>query len=268
MNRLLLEMGTTLLSNGLQILGGCIVALPIYYLQFTSSRDTKRGFLKDIIIMIFAAFVGMILPLNVYGIIPLIVAALAVGMDFYWVSPLLVSNLLFNMQVPYIDPGFIWRTGIPRLILAGLMGIFAGVLLKAVNAHSDNLVIHRRQGLFPGRPVTWQEILSFSGVTVSILLVCLAFGTIVNTLFQHFAWIRLMQILYTTPQTSFIPRFFGGFNVSNPLFLLAITVGATLLDLTKMAALFAVLKCKGISLIAGYFFIWALLLAASMFFIH
>jgi uncharacterized membrane protein YraQ (UPF0718 family) len=267
MSGILLDIRTTLLSNGWQILVGTIIAIPLYFLpraQWEKGSECARW--KRVFIVALSAGGGMILPLGIYGVIPIAIALLARGLSFSLVLPLLVSNLLFNMLVPYADPSFIWRTGIFRVIFAWFAGVAVGVWFAALKSDACDLLKGKEIKVFPGESVNLKNIIMNSGRNIIILACCLIPGAVINSVFHRVLWVEFIQILYTSPQTAYLPRLFASLNVTNPFFLLALTIAGTLMDLTRLSALFAILKPKGVVLYITYHMAWAILLTTTIFF--
>lgn len=267
MNGILLDIGTALLSNGWQIVAGSIIAIPLYFLP--KIQWEGKGLLNKTVIIILAAVGGMILPLNIYGMIPVALSLLARGLGFSLVLPMLMSNLIFNMLVPFTDPVFVWRTGIPRVIFALLTGIITGVLLTFINIlQSDVNSWFHGKGIrvLSGESFNIKNIISNSGWNILILAVFLLCGALTNSVFHRIVWVKFMQIMVTNPQTAFLPRLFASLNVTNPIFLLDITIVATLMDFTKLSALFAIMKSRSLFFYIIYNLVWIGLLAVTIFF--
>jgi uncharacterized membrane protein YraQ (UPF0718 family) len=265
MNGIFLEIATTLWENGWQILAGSIIAIPLYYLPVVQWEKT-RGFWKEVSVVVLAAIGGMILPLDIYGMIPIAAALLAREFRFSMVLPLLISNLLFNMLVPFTDPGFIWRTGIPRVILAWITGITVGVLFAALKSDAGNLRNGKGIKVLSGESLNIKNIIVNSGWNIIIAAGFLILGATAHSVFHRILWANFIQMLYTSPQTAYLPRWFAGLNVTNPFFLLAITMALTLMNLTRLLALFIILKPRGVLFYIIYNLAWCILLAVPIFF--
>lgn len=269
MNGILLDIGTTLLSNGWQILAGTVIAIPLHYLprvQWEKEGECACARWKKVFIVVLVAFGGMVLPLGIYGVIPMAIALLARGLSFSLVLPLLVSNLLFNMLVPYADPSFIWRTGTPRVLFAWFAGVAAGVLFTALKSDAGDLQNGKWIKVLPGESLNINNIIVNSGRNIIILACCLIPGAVINSVFHRVLWVKFIQILYTSSQTAFLPRLFASLNVTHPIFLLAMTIVMTLMDLTRLSAFFAILKPRGVLLYVIYGLAWVILLSVPVFF--
>lgn len=262
MNGILIDIGTALLSNGWQIVAGSIIAIPLYFLPVEQWEG--QAFLKKLGIIILMAAGGMILPLNIFGIIPVVVVLVARGWMFSLVLPLLVSNMLFNMLVPINDPGFVWRTGIPRVVFAWVAGIAAGVLFVTRKSNSVGLFNGGLLTTFVGQSFDIKKIIVTSGKNLLILTAFLISGALINSVFHRIVWVNFLQLLYTSPQTSFLPRLFAGLNVTHPAFLLAMTGIMTITDLARLTGLFAVLKPKGVLFYIIYSLVWVVLLTVPV----
>lgn len=264
MNGIFLEIATVFWLNGWQILAGSIIAIPLYYLPVQGER--RSGFWREAPVVVLAVIGGMILPLDIYGMLPIAAALLARRFRFSVVLPLLISNLLFNMRVPFTDPGFIWRTGMLRIMLAWIAGVAAGALLAVLPSGAGNLRNRKGIQVLSGEPLNIKNIIANSGRNIMITAGFLILGAVIHNGFHRFVWANFIQMLYTNPQTAYLPRLFAGMNVTNPFFLLAITMGMTLMDLTRLSALFAILKPRGVLLYIIYSLAWCILLAVPVFF--
>lgn len=265
MGDLIVTAGSAMLSNVFQMVLGCIMAISIYYFAARKGKKAGDHSYPEIVWMILFSFCGMLLPMGTYGVIPIVAALLAVGFRFYLVLPLVFSNTLFNMLVPYSDPSFVWVTGFRRIILALLAGIMAGIILKALRVKGENLIRERNLPLLGERPVNLAGAAYIFRESINIMGIYLVLGVIIDTLFHKIVLWKILDLFYLNSYTLAIPRFFAGFDVVNPTFLLTFNIAYMLMDLTKMSALVALMKPKGFTIYVGYYFVWALLLAIPTF---
>jgi uncharacterized membrane protein YraQ (UPF0718 family) len=256
---------TAIVVNALQLLAGCILAIPLY--RFASGRLSRGGSDRGAVFvsLLLFAVCGSLLPLGVFGIAPLFGALLAAGLPFPAALSFLCSNLLFNMLVPLNDPSFIWKTGYGRPILAVAAALLAGCLCLLAGCRAEPIV--RPRGLTRADERTVE--LGTSVRSVGRFFVCaLPFvfvGTAADVVFRRFLLPEVLQILAANPATSPIVGFMSSRNVGNPFFLLAMWVLSGIIDLAKLSTLAVILKPKGLLAYLGYFAGIAALLAISAF---
>ncbi|HEX2944981.1 MAG TPA: hypothetical protein VHT96_03390 [Clostridia bacterium] len=258
-------------ANVLQLVAGCLLAI-VAYIVFKGRLDDafntsglKRLSFKRVLIIVFLSITGVVLPLGIYGIIPLIAALLAAGFNSYAAGALLVSNVMFNMLVPGNDPGFIWKNGYRQLVFAFVAGLAAGLLLLIVSGRGSNAV---RLGYMPqikddmSKPKMLALLVDDSFRKLGLLLVA---GVIVDTVFQRYMLGGIVNAFYSNPVTEAIPTFFGSQNISNPLFQLTFKIIYMLMNFINLFALSAVLKPGWLVRYFVYWLVWAVILSIPAF---
>lgn len=263
-----LNIATTVLSNIVQLIIGCLISIPVYLIclnlknKVNGDRATSS---TDYLLMAIFSLCGIALPLGIYGVIPIFLALIAAGFRFYTVLPLIISNLLFNMLVPFNDPGFIWRTGVRRIILAFIAGLVAGLLMKSFKITRQK-VLRENNSNFPveytQNPKSVLHIIDKSIKKTGFFIIA---GVIADTFLHRYALGYMINAIYTNPLTSVVPGFFSRYDVTNPYFLLTFLIAYTLMDLVKMSALLFLLKPKYLAMYIIYFFIMAVILAIPAF---
>lgn len=267
-------------ANVIQLIAGCLLAT-IAYSVFKGCIDDalgapglKRLSFKRVLIIALLSLTGIILPLGIYGIIPLIAALLAAGFNGYAAGALLVSNVMFNMLIPGSDPGFIWKNGYRQLIFAFIAGFAAGLLVLLASNGEGSAIASKgegsavRQRYMPGiredasRPKMFVLLADDSFRKLGLLLVI---GVIADTVFQRYMLGGIVNAFYSNPITEAIPTFFGSRNVSNPMFMLTFKIIYMLMNLINLFVLGAVLKIKWLIRYFGYYLLWAVVLAIPAF---
>ena len=258
-------------ANVIQLIAGCLLAVIAYTFLKGRIKDTinvsglKRLSYKRILTIALLSLCGAVLPLGIYGIIPLIAAFLTVGFNTYATGALLVSNVMFNMLIPGDDPGFIWKNGYRQLIFAIIAGFIAGLLLLVVGKRETVAI---RPGYLPqikedpSKPKMLVLLADDSFRKLGLLLVA---GVIADTIFQRYMLGGIVNAFYYNPITEAIPTFFGSQNVSNPLFMLTFKIIYMLMNLNNLSVLSAVLKFKWLVRYFCYFLLWAVILAIPAF---
>ncbi|MDP4094595.1 MAG: hypothetical protein Q8920_14710 [Bacillota bacterium] len=260
------DFGLSMLEVIIQIVAGCIIAFGIYkcFKKRVSIKET--AFLKELIIILFSTLIGMILPLGVYGIIPIAAVLLFLGFRLYTILPMIFSNVLFTILIPFNDPTFVWRTGYRRVILAFAAGLLIGVVCKAFKSDPGKFLREGNMPDFTIMPAGIKGILNLFTQIINKAGLYVIFGIIIDTLFHKYLFWKVIDFIFTNPNTSFIPKYFAGLNVVNPFFLLTMAIARMLMGFITMSALLAFFKPRGWVLYYGYYLILAVLLGISAFF--
>jgi len=255
----------TVVFNLMQLVAGCILAVLVFMIfrGRAASFDHKQRL--RIIVVVLCSLCGIILPLGIYGVIPVMAAILAAGFKGYAACALLVSNVVFNMLVPYTDPGFAWRTGSRQVAFAFIAGLTAGILLTLLNHSEDKIIRRKYMPVLPDNPSKLRMSIGLADDSIKKLGLFLVVGVAADTLFQRYILGTVVNAFYSNPLTRSIPDFFGGQDVSNPFFLITFTIIYMLMNLVIFSALIPVLKFKGLILYFGYFIAWAVILAIPAF---
>ncbi|MCX8131055.1 MAG: hypothetical protein N3I35_13280 [Clostridia bacterium] len=265
MLELVAEIGQVLISNTVQLVMGCILSIIISYCFRSRQNNENTGLLRVFLYIAASSTVGIVLPLNMYGLVIPCITLLALGQRSYSVFPMLVSNALFNMLVPYSDVSFVWRNGTKRVILAFAAGVLIGLALKTLSVKEMTL-FRKLNGL--GSDKEYSGISGISGFivdSISMVGIYLIIGVIIDTLFRKYAFFSILGFIFNNPKTAFIPRLLAGYDIVNPYFLLAKNIVIVLMDFIKMSALLVILKPKGLLAYYGYYIAIAGLLSVSAF---
>lgn len=252
------------LTNLLQLVVSSILSLFVYIKLDGRVKLLKPGFINEMILISGVSLLGVLLPLDTFAVLPVLFVLLKAGLREYTALPVIVSNMVFNMLVPFTDPSFIWKTGYRRAIAAFLLGLAAGVLLRSLS-YSKKLSMMKKTEVEYSRQINLKSILNNLNQVINITGIYLLIGVLLNTIFYKFIFYNLIDLIFTSPKTAFLPLLFAGYNVVHPLFLLAINIAYSLLNITNLSAAAAVLKPKGLILYMVYFTAWPILLGFSMF---
>lgn len=260
MSSLLWEAGNITLSHFVQFTIGFVLSIMLYYIPVPVEKAEKHN---GYVTIIAAALLGMLFPLGIYGLIPIIVALSKMGFRFNTLLPFLLSNTLFNSLVPFYDPSFTWRTGMPRVILAFLAGVMVGLVVKFFRYPTDGLLrINFTNRIFHKPESAGKALIIFfkSSAWIGISLII---GVCANLLIQRLGFSNLIHLMYT-PQLSHLSRYFMILS-AHPLFLLAMIIVTSVINPIRLSAIFMLLKTNGISLYIGYLsFLTIILVALSM----
>lgn len=249
--------------NLFQMIIGVLIAFAAHGLLKGKISFASANRQRDYLFILSASLFGVLLPLDIYGLVPVVWMLIRMGARDYRVVPMMFSNMLFNMLVPFNDPAFVWRTGYCRLILALLLGFLSGFIFKSFCSGMDMIKPDWRKIPEPDGIKTLPGNIHFIITTIGIYLVI---GVIMNVVFNKYVIFYLTDELFSYSQTTAVTRFLGSYNIVHPLFLLGIGIIQSLANLTHLSGLLSVMKIKGV--IAVYLFgaFCALLLGLSLFF--
>jgi uncharacterized membrane protein YraQ (UPF0718 family) len=247
MSNLLLEAGKSIISQIIQFTIGFILALFIYSLP---NQKLDSGNKHHYLTIIVTSLLGMLLPIGIYGLIPICVAFTKIGFPLYATLPLIISNAIFNALVPFFDPTFTWRTGLPRIIIAFLAGIIAGVSIKAFR-FVDNGVLEKNSlsSLFYKPEGFAQSVKSFFK-SLRVIGIYLLIGVCAELLLKRFDIVQIIFQMAYAPQLGFIAKYFLMISTKS-LFLLAMVTLTALINPIRLSGVFTLLGIKGIYLYTG-----------------
>lgn len=265
MLELVSKAGFDLLSDLLQIIAASVFSSVIFFYAGQRTGGYKTGAVKDLLVIAAITLAGIVMPLNTFGLLPFAFMLTGLGFRIYLVLPMLVSNMVFNMLVPFNDPSFLWRNGAGHIILAFAMGMAAGILLKKIIKNPDTLLREGNGGFTAGGALSFKSILEHINRNINRTGAFLLCGVLANTIFVKLIKYSLISEIFSSQYTAQIFSGSAGLNIVHPVFLLAMDLTETLMDLAALSAVLTVLKLKGFALYVGYFLIWVAFLALSMF---
>lgn len=257
--------GSSVLSNIIQIALGSLLAVIIYRNLSLKAKGYVPGFCRDIILISIFALVGILLPAGTYAVVPIMAAMILAGFRLYVILPFVLTNYMFNMLVPFTDASFIWRTGYRRVIFAFAAGILVGIALRLVKSNHESIFKVNNLASFERNSRGFKDIINVFGQYVGKAGVYLIFGVLADILFHRYALSAVFSTIISNPQTAFVPRLFSGLNVVNPFFLLTMTIAGVFMDFIKLSALSFMFKLKALCMFYLYFAIWAVLFSVSAF---
>lgn len=254
------EAGKAFLSNGVQLILGTLLAVP---LGFIKTRLQNISAIKAVLLVITAALIGMLIPMGPFGLLPLAIVLYAAGVQAFLIVPFLLSNSIFNLLVVFNDPWFVWSTGIRRILFAFISAVLAGVLIHLSEISDTKLISKRvtediRSDAFP-------EMVKSLGKKILMLFLFMTAGVILDAFFNKFALWKIFELFYMNPQTARIPQFFSSYDVDRPFFMLLLVIFKLFTNLTAMTAMVFTFKRKGIVLFIVYYGLLALLFALFVF---
>lgn len=254
-------------SNVLQLLAGCLLAIVAYTIFKGRVGETQAGAgLKGLspqrlLSIALFSLCGSLLPLGIYGVVPILAALLAVGFEKHAAGALLVSNVMFNMLTPGTDPGFIWKTGYRQVIFAIIAGLTAGLLLSIAGRTEMAAVRPAFMPRLREDPFKPRMFLLLADDCFKRLGFLLVAGVIADILFQRYLLGGIVNAFYSSAITEAIPGFFGSRNVADPLFMITFKIIYMLMNMVNLSALCAVLKLRWLMRYYGYYLLWAAVLA-------
>ena len=234
--------------NALQFIAAALVS-SFLYLLFTKIKPVLSICKDSAWLIPLFSLVGMVLPLGIYGIIPISVILLYAGFAPYLVIALISSNWLFNMLVPYNSPVFLWSNSIVHLLAAFLAGVLSAIaakhILKKPLFHTLNI---------KSRAV-WIRFLAF-----------LVIGSIAGPFFRDHLYRNLMNFLVISPLTSPLFIKMGGMTNINTPFILCLTILENMMNLSLLSGLLFLYRKRGVAIhYLSYFAVIVLLVIISLF---
>jgi uncharacterized membrane protein YraQ (UPF0718 family) len=257
--------GESVFFNLLQIGIGCVIAIILFRIGPIKTIGNRSNHFVDISLIICFAFIGIILPIGTYGVIPILSALILIGFKEYIVIPIVFSNALFNMLVPYNDPSFIWRTGILRVSFAFSSGIIIGLILKFLKTYGENSIKSSSLAYIESKTINPKNLISLFLKNIELLGKYLLIGITIDEIFHKYVLFQSFSLFDTNHYLALVPKFFSTYNVVNPYFLIAILIARMFLDLTKMSGIIAIFNYKGLLRYFAYYIILASLLSISAF---
>jgi uncharacterized membrane protein YraQ (UPF0718 family) len=206
---------------------------------------------------------GVLLPLNTFGILPIVFVLLHARFKAYMVLPIIFSNTIFNMLISFTSPDFVWHTGIRRMLIAFVAGIIAGVILRVIFFKKHVFKINEIPADF-SKPLNIRSMFENVNQNIKLMGFFIIGGVLLNTIFDKYIINNLTSMVFANQYTSNIFHFFEGHNLVNPLYISAINIVYSILDFRTLAAVLVILKPKSFVLYLCYFTLWALLLGSSI----
>jgi uncharacterized membrane protein YraQ (UPF0718 family) len=265
MGSTIIALSTDTLVNAAQLLAGCLLAVPIH--RYASRRLWLLGNGRGTVCasLLLFSVCGSLLPLGVFGAVPLVAALLAAALPLPAAVSFLCSNLLFNLLVPLSDLSFIWKTGYGRPLLALAAGLLAGSICLLARCRAEHIVRPRELARPVDRTMNLGTSVRLAGRFFLWALPAVLLGSAADMVFRRFLMPQMLQFLAEDAVTSPIFGFMSGRNVGSPAFLLAVWVLMGMIDLAKLSALAIILKLKGLLAYLAYFAGIAALFAVSAF---
>ncbi len=243
---------SAILWNAAQFAAGGVLAIALFAAVWGKPPDSWRDGGAVIVPVALSAICGAMLPLGIFGALPIVAALAAAGLAVPACAAFLCSNRLFNMLVPSTDPSFIWMTGYGRLILAVAAGAAAGVFLAADgNRSGDILKTRALSSADDPRPGVKTAAGLIGGLAWKAAIFLVA-GAIIDVLFKRYLMREIVGFFFMNPVTGPSASSFAQLNVVNPLFLLGVWCVTVLTDFIGLAGLAVILKSKGLVLYVGY----------------
>ena len=262
---LITEIGVSVVSNIVQLIIGCLLSIPLYYLAVKRIKNIKSGFTCDLALIAAFSLLGTLLPLGPYGALPAFAALITAGIKPYMSLPLLISNTVLNMLIPYNDVSFVWKTGMKRVVFALFAAILAGMALRMIKGRGEGFLRLKSITMLGETAVGIKKVFGMLARNISLAGPYLIVGVITDVIFHKFIWWDFLNFITHNSYTSFLPGFFARYDVVNPFFLLAMTTVFILLDFVRTSSYMMIFRFKGLVVYYIYFAAWVFLLGISAF---
>lgn len=250
----IIDIGRSLILEIVQILMGCLIAFG-FIRALGGKRDLIGELNREILLMtILSSILGLLLPMDIFGIAPIILATCAVGLRLSSTIPMIASNFFFNMFVPFTDVGFNWKTGWLRVVIAFIMGISAGLLLSAIKV--DNRLILR------GDPENQTEnpknFLAFINKYMSRAGLFVIAGIILEVIFKEFFFYDLVNVINISSIAAVVFGFVKGYDTAAPVFIMNMIIFNLIINLKTLSGVIMLFKRKSVIGYYVYYCVWVL----------
>jgi hypothetical protein len=262
---LISEVSTDVLFNVVSIIIGCLVAYPLFIFINHRQNKVSDSMMKNLCFIVVSAVIGAAIPLDTYGILPIIVALYAANCKTQIILPLFVTNFIFNSTTPFIESNFTWRTGQYRVVFAVIAGIIAGLLIKIFENKMGGMFLRvKLKDFFTGLTGV-KGFFKYLTTCIEGTLIFLVLGVIANSVFHRYFMYDVLKAVNASSAGASAFRYMNSFNVSNAFFVLALTLLNILMNITKLSALAFVFKIKGIVAYLIYFCAIGALLGSTIY---
>ncbi|MDP4091284.1 MAG: hypothetical protein Q8930_18720 [Bacillota bacterium] len=254
------------LLNLAQIILGLLISLIFLMALRKPAKNTNSSLPAGMLFIALFSLLGSLLPLGIYGLIPIVAVLFLQGIRVSSIIPLIVSSSLFNMLVPYTEVGFIWRNSIPRIIFALTAGILAGVLTRLLKG--ENAALFRENTLKRLTPANLKKQKLFSFITeyTNVLGPYLLLGVIADSIFRRYFFMDILRFMNTSSIFPVVGTTLLSHNATtNQFFSLAMITVTSLMDLLKWTAFCSILRFKGILRYLAYLIFLCIIMTALIF---
>lgn len=259
---LLTDIGKSLLSDIIQILAGCAVAALVLRLAGgrpgTLCPRRPGGYLS----IVASTLCGILFPMETFGLVPVAAAAYTVGVRLYMIAPAVFANALFNTLAPFTDVGFVWTTGIYRLLTAVVIGVCSGIILKQVKINDGAFIRGKSVEAVIGRPGNspgFPKLLNNCFLTIGPYLIV---GVVLHAIFMRYIFYSLMySINIGAIATSVLGRF-KGYDITTPVFMQTMVIFYSVVNFKSLLALVSLFRLKSLPAYYLYLAVWVAILAA------
>ncbi len=254
----------SVILNILQLLTGCFFLF--LFIRYNDRKINRLGDFSGLFRILLCSFAGMLLPVNTYGILPVVIGLYVYGYGLPVVIPVLISNFIFNMSVPYTEMNFVWEPNIIRIATAFLAGVLSGIILKLIKTSPRQIIREKSIHELIDKQRKLPEFIRLFISHIESMGLYIICGAIINTLFHRYLFYFLLKQLYSSQLGSNAIDVFMGFDITNSMFVAAGQIINRLMDLSALTAMFFLLKVKSILGVYIFFSIITGLLIVPIFF--
>jgi hypothetical protein len=249
------DIGLNILFEAIQALFGCLVGFGIIK-AVGGKEDLVRALNRESVLMIVLSTVfGLVLPMDIYAIAPVILASSVAGIRLSLVLPMLASNFMFNTLVPFTEVGFSWRTGWVRVVFAAAMGITAGILSSLLKV--DGKILRPAPGNQDGR----NSFASFFNQFMAKAGFFLIAGVILETIFKRYFFYGLVNLFDINGIATVVFGFIEGYNIASPVFILNMVMFNLVMNFKIFSGVIALFRWRGTAAFYAYFAAWVVLIS-------
>ncbi|MDP4145246.1 MAG: hypothetical protein Q8936_12320 [Bacillota bacterium] len=205
------------------------------------------------------------MPLNTFGLIPIIAALVILDKGQHIAIPLVISNTLFNMTSSFMDVGFLWSQAPGRIVVAVFAGTIAGVILTKTSLRNKNIVrlpLLSKLADAEDTPMNLGTAISNSLYLIGPFIIIGSFG---YTLLSNHLMEWLKTLIYGSSFGLNFVKTSARLNLFNNVFMIALSIFTTLINPLFICASLFIFKIKGIIRIYIYYGLIFILLSCSLF---
>ncbi len=253
--------GGQVIIDMLQIIVGCLLSIPFYYVVRSLKPGVNRPFIHNIALIFLASIMGMLLPLGTYGLLPVILTLAASGTGLYLILPAIASNAVFNTGLFLSGSMLPMQTYTGQMLLAFVTGAGLGVMVKLTGAGPADVIRQKNSEEIVLEGISLKQLLKCISGSIQTLGLFLLAGTIANVLFQRYLFKEIMAVIYASPLGNGAALFFLQKNAAiSQVFNCVMSIFTMFVNFAFLTSLLAVFRIKAIVICYSYYVVWAVVL--------
>ena len=263
--KLIMNIGNIVFFNVLQLICGYLVCIIVFKFRNFIIKNVPSTHQSSKKLIFIFALIGVFLPFNTYGLIPIIATLISLEISLDIIITLLVSNALFNLSVPFTDIHFLSDQALGRLIVAALVGILAGILFSKSRINKTSLIRIDFLSKLAVTSNSYQSIFQNIFNAIYVLGIFIILGSTGDILFYSHGIEAFKSLIYGSSSGAGIVAGLAKLNLFNSVFLIGLSIVNLLLSPLFLSATAAIFKIKGIIVLYSFYVLTFILLSFSLF---